>query len=400
MARDSQAALVALNRFGFGARGGASGDLVNAASDPRGFVKAELVVPTACCWRRRACSPRRSSAQAVFAYQDQVKQAREAAAKGGRADREAIARRPIRSRAAPQSLAERRRDRDRRPDGRGKQPTSAADKRRKPDTMQPNAAAPPAAKPPPQPLNVIQKTFRAEALARLQRATRRVRLRRAAGGVLVQPFLHLRQQGRAGADLGRRVRARGDPAACARTLRRHAEGGRAASGDAVLSRQPAIARAGFPRRAEPQARAERKSRARDHGAAYARRRRRLHAGRRHLARAHHHRLDLCRTAGAARRARQLRRSTPMRTSPGAQTAARQGLRGRRPRAGRSRARRHRAPSLDREIHRHQIRPPFRGRRSAAGAGGAAAATSSSRPTAISRRWRRRWSIPTRPGRRR
>ncbi len=45
MARDSQAALVALNRFGFGARGGASGDLINAASDPRGFVKAELARP-------------------------------------------------------------------------------------------------------------------------------------------------------------------------------------------------------------------------------------------------------------------------------------------------------------------------------------------------------------------
>ena len=47
MARDSQAALVALNRFGFGVRGGASGDLINAASDPRGFVKAELNRPTA-----------------------------------------------------------------------------------------------------------------------------------------------------------------------------------------------------------------------------------------------------------------------------------------------------------------------------------------------------------------
>ena len=45
MARDSQAALVALNRFGFGARGGASGDFINAASDPRGFVKAELSRP-------------------------------------------------------------------------------------------------------------------------------------------------------------------------------------------------------------------------------------------------------------------------------------------------------------------------------------------------------------------
>lgn len=45
MARDAQAALVALNRFGFGARGGASGDLINASSDPRGFVKAELARP-------------------------------------------------------------------------------------------------------------------------------------------------------------------------------------------------------------------------------------------------------------------------------------------------------------------------------------------------------------------
>lgn len=45
MARDPQGALIALNRFGFGARGGASGDLMNAASDPRGFVKAELARP-------------------------------------------------------------------------------------------------------------------------------------------------------------------------------------------------------------------------------------------------------------------------------------------------------------------------------------------------------------------
>ena len=42
---------------------------------------------------------------------------------------------------------------------------------------------------------------------------RRLRIRRTAGGVLVQSFLHLRQQGRAGADVGRLVRARGDPAA-------------------------------------------------------------------------------------------------------------------------------------------------------------------------------------------
>ena len=146
------------------------------------------------------------------------------------------------------------------------------------ETMQPPPAQSNLQKPAPQQLNVIQKTFRAEALARFQRATHgRLRFRRAAGGVLVQPLLHLRQQGRAGADSGRRVRARGDPAACARPLRRHAAGGGAASGDAVLPRQPAIARAELARRHQPQARTERKSRARNPGAAHARRRRRLHA---------------------------------------------------------------------------------------------------------------------------
>jgi uncharacterized protein (DUF1800 family) len=45
MARDPHAALVALNRFGYGARGGGTGDLLSAASDPRGFVKADLARP-------------------------------------------------------------------------------------------------------------------------------------------------------------------------------------------------------------------------------------------------------------------------------------------------------------------------------------------------------------------
>src|SRR3981081_1660523 len=39
-----------------------------------------------------------------------------------------------------------------------------------PNAMQPNAAQPNAAKQPPQPLNIIQKTYRTEALARLQRS--------------------------------------------------------------------------------------------------------------------------------------------------------------------------------------------------------------------------------------
>jgi len=48
MARDSQAALSRCIVLDL-ARGGASGDLVNAASDPRGFVKSELNRPTVCC---------------------------------------------------------------------------------------------------------------------------------------------------------------------------------------------------------------------------------------------------------------------------------------------------------------------------------------------------------------
>src|SRR6202171_3393277 len=79
MAADSQSALVALNRFGFGARGGAAGDLVNAASDPRGFVKAELNRPNGALLEvpGRVSTP--ALGRAVFDYQFEIKQARDAA---------------------------------------------------------------------------------------------------------------------------------------------------------------------------------------------------------------------------------------------------------------------------------------------------------------------------------
>ena len=69
MARDSQAALVALNRFGFGARGGASGDFVNAASDPRGFVKAGLSRPNGVLLELPGLASTPALAAEVFAYQ-------------------------------------------------------------------------------------------------------------------------------------------------------------------------------------------------------------------------------------------------------------------------------------------------------------------------------------------
>src|SRR5260370_34168181 len=94
MARDSHAALVALNRFGFGARGGASGDLVNAASDPRGFVKAELSRPNGVLLEMPGLQSTPALAEAVFAYQFEIQQARAAAAKSGAVALEAAPARP------------------------------------------------------------------------------------------------------------------------------------------------------------------------------------------------------------------------------------------------------------------------------------------------------------------
>src|SRR3954470_5033549 len=81
MARDSKAALVALNRFGLGARGGASGDFVNAASDPRGFVKAELLRPSGALLEVPGLQSTAALGKAVFDYQFEIQQARDAAAK-------------------------------------------------------------------------------------------------------------------------------------------------------------------------------------------------------------------------------------------------------------------------------------------------------------------------------
>src|SRR5216684_7082257 len=81
MARDSKNALVALNRFGFGARGGASGDFVNAASDPRGFVKAELVRPNGVLLEVPGLLSTPALGKAVFDYQFEIQQARDAASK-------------------------------------------------------------------------------------------------------------------------------------------------------------------------------------------------------------------------------------------------------------------------------------------------------------------------------
>jgi uncharacterized protein (DUF1800 family) len=155
MARDSHAALVALNRFGFGARGGASGDLIHAASDPRGFVKADLNRAGGVMLEMPGLQPTPALAQAVFAYQEEVKLARESAAKAGTAASEAAPPATEMSGKMPAIEAPEK--------GNATAPMPATDE------MRPTAAKPQVQQPA-QPLNVIQKTFRAEALARLQRA--------------------------------------------------------------------------------------------------------------------------------------------------------------------------------------------------------------------------------------
>ena len=169
MARDSQAALVALNRFGFGARGGASGDFINAASDPRGFVKAELSRPNGALLELPGLASTPALAKAVFDYQFEIQQARDAAAKSTTtksppqpADTRPQQRRGLSLNNIAMELAP-------------KEPAMQPGEAGKPavvapaaETMQPNAKQ--EAKPAPQPPNVIQKTFRTEALARIQRA--------------------------------------------------------------------------------------------------------------------------------------------------------------------------------------------------------------------------------------
>jgi uncharacterized protein (DUF1800 family) len=178
MARDSQAALVALNRFGFGARGGASGDFINAASDPRGFVKAELGRPNGVLLEVPGLLSTPALGQAVFAYQLEQKQAREAVAKSGAPMPPAEANpAPPAVDSIPQrrSLSLDRMAMEIAPKEPAKEAVKEAAKLSAEnanaamapmDAMQPNAA-----KPPPPQLNIIQKTFRTEALARLQRAS-------------------------------------------------------------------------------------------------------------------------------------------------------------------------------------------------------------------------------------
>src|SRR6266498_2048547 len=168
MARDSLAALVALNRFGLCARGGASGDFLNAASDPRGFVKAELARPNGGLLEVPGLQSTPALGKAVFDYQFEIQQARDAAA------RQAA---PATEGQSPPDAKTQRRNLSLNSIAMDMAPKEPSMEPPAKPPENPNAAMSPAEtmrsnapKPAPAPLNIIQKTFRAEALARLQRA--------------------------------------------------------------------------------------------------------------------------------------------------------------------------------------------------------------------------------------
>ncbi|KIU52762.1 MULTISPECIES: DUF1800 family protein [Bradyrhizobium] len=169
MARDSQAALIALNRFGFGARGGAAGDFINAASDPRGFVLAELARPNGALLEVPGLLSTPELGKQVFDYQFEIKQARDAAKAAQQGASETP---PQGADATPQqrrnlSLSSAAKEIAGKDPAMQAQAADGANAAMTPSTTMQSSVNPP--KPPAQPLNIIQKTYRAEALARLQR---------------------------------------------------------------------------------------------------------------------------------------------------------------------------------------------------------------------------------------
>jgi len=147
-APNAEAAFVALHRFSFGARGGAyAGDLGRAASDPRGFLKAELLQPGISLLDSPALPPSKVALATVFADQEQKRKERERLAALNSAT------------AAPQPEGSLGSAGAMSGGGGGATSTTSA------PALATGNEKPRPAEPPPE-----QKLFRAEAMARFQRA--------------------------------------------------------------------------------------------------------------------------------------------------------------------------------------------------------------------------------------
>src|SRR5262245_15225716 len=147
---DQKAAFVAFNRFSFGARGGAyAGDLARAAADPRGFLKAELLQPAIAHLDTPGLPPTKTALTTLFAFREQRRRGRE-----GRAQRRPSPAAPPAGAAPNPSMSEAQ------PASGASPPASSAPPPPATAEAQPKAAE----QPPP------QRLFRAEAMARFQRA--------------------------------------------------------------------------------------------------------------------------------------------------------------------------------------------------------------------------------------
>ena len=151
---DAKAGFIALNRFAFGARGGAyAGDLARAASDPRGLLKAELMQPGIAHLSAPTLPTTKAALQAAFAEQERVRLARQ----------NSTAQSPSPQMAGPANV----------------EPPAAKDGTGTPSPAPSDAAPAPAGPPaemsarPKQPEPPVgQRHLRADALARFQRAAR------------------------------------------------------------------------------------------------------------------------------------------------------------------------------------------------------------------------------------
>ena len=73
---DPRSALLALNRFGYGARGSGD-DLAAAAGDPRGRLKVELDRPEAALANEASLPSSRDALQALFAERQRIQAMRQ-----------------------------------------------------------------------------------------------------------------------------------------------------------------------------------------------------------------------------------------------------------------------------------------------------------------------------------
>ena len=152
---DPKAGFVALNRFAFGARGGAyAGDLARAASDPRGLLEAELLQPGIAQLDAPTLPPTKAALQAAFAERERQRIARQRSA--------ANASPPPPQMAGDAEAAGAK-------DGAGRPPMSAQNEGGAAPVTPPSAMND-RPQPPEPPLE--QKLFRADALARFQRVAR------------------------------------------------------------------------------------------------------------------------------------------------------------------------------------------------------------------------------------